>query len=258
MQVKLSEDQCTLTVNGEEYQARPTTIGASCDGCYFSTKPGCILNRVGMKRGCTPFPGGQGRKGDLVVWEKKETNLTAGQITIEVDGVERVIGQMPSMQSSTLDKKLVFWLNNENKMQEEVKPHVHCDMMIAYAKNPTLKVFVWYKNDWQKVAGSPPWDPQKIYAIGEKPTQPPVRMVTYLGGTIQFPLPVLYKLRPGTEYFCINAKGIVERYTWRDSYWDIYQLRAGSIHLDESSAKAQQKAFQELLRKQVDSWVQSN
>ena len=57
-----------------------------------------------------------------------------------------------------------------------VLQHRHFNLIVAWAKNPTQQVWFWSGGkEWEKIE-SPSWT-SEFYAIGEKPTEPPMLKV---------------------------------------------------------------------------------
>ena len=86
------------------------------------------------------------------------------------------------------DDHSIVWIKKGTEMTEApALQHRHFDLIVQWAKNPTQPVWFWNVNEWQK-AEYVVWH-MEHYVIGEKPTEPPIKMVKYDGGSIQFPSP---------------------------------------------------------------------
>ena len=158
------------------------------------------------------------------------------------------------------DGKSIIWIKKEKvKMIEEPTPapapalqHRHFDLIVAWAKNPTQIVWMWSGDTWEKIA-QPSWT-SKHYAIGEKPTMPPVKMVKYDGGSIEFPKPAAkIELEMQSQYWAATIYGIDPNYwTGHSSDWDL--LDNGLIQLTKLGAEKQSEALVELLKNHAQKW----
>ena len=129
--------------------------------------------------------------------------------------------------------------------------HRHFDLIVQWAKNPTQIVWMWSGDTWEKIA-QPSWT-GKHYAIGEKPTMPPVKMVKYDGGSIEFPEPAKVKLKRYKDYWAATIYGVnYER--WTDHSTDIELLDNGLIQLTKEGAEKQLEALVELLKNHAQKW----
>lgn len=130
--------------------------------------------------------------------------------------------------------------------------HRHFDLIVAWAKNPTQPVWFWSSRDaWEKVE-NPSWT-SKHYVIGEKPTMPPVKMVKYDGGSIEFPEPARVELERNKKYWAATIYGIDPNY-WTDHSSDFDLLDVGLIQLTSEGAEKQSDALVELLRNHAQKW----
>lgn len=135
------------------------------------------------------------------------------------------------------------FLTNDN-YQEVFIPttkHKHYDLIVAWAANPSQKV--WYKgsgDDWRPVEISPSWRYEYDWHIGEHPPKRKIKI-----GETEIDAPEIESLRVGTEYFVPN----VGRYNhadlidWRDSDLDQNMLKRGLVHLNKEAAIAHAKAL---------------
>jgi len=129
--------------------------------------------------------------------------------------------------------------------------HRHFDLIVQWAKNPTQIVWMWSGDTWEKIA-SPNWT-CKHYAIGDKPTMPPVKMVKYDGGSIEFPEPARVELERNKQYWAATINGIDPNY-WTDHSSDFDLLDAGLIQLTSEGAEKQSEALVELLKNHAQKW----
>ena len=131
--------------------------------------------------------------------------------------------------------------------------HRHFDLIVQWAKNPTQPVWFWSGGEWVRViAESPSWTGEH-YAIGEKPTEPPVKMVKYDGGSIEFPKPARVQLERNKQYWAATIYGATPDYwTGHSSDWDL--LDEGLIQLTSEGAEKQSEALVELLKNHAQKW----
>ena len=159
------------------------------------------------------------------------------------------------------DEKSIIWIKKENtEMTEAPAPapapalqHRHFDLIVQWAKNPTQPVWFWSGGEWARViTGNPSWTGNH-YAIGEKPTMPPVKMVKYDGGSIEFPEPARVKPKRYKDYWAATIYG-VNRERWTDHSTDIELLDNGLIQLTSEGAEKQSEALVELLKNHAQKW----
>lgn len=131
--------------------------------------------------------------------------------------------------------------------------HRHFDLIVQWAKNPTQPVWVWNMDEWLRTrVESPSWTGNH-YAIGEKPTMPPVKMVKYDGGSIEFPEPARVELERDTNYWAVTIYGAEPDY-WTGHSSDIELLENGLIQLTSEGAEKQSEALVELLKNHAQKW----
>lgn len=131
--------------------------------------------------------------------------------------------------------------------------HRHFDLIVQWAKNPTQPVWFWSAGEWLRVrVESPSWTGNH-YAIGEKPTEPPAKMVKYDGGSIEFPEPARVKPKRYKNYWVATIHG-VNHERWTDHSSDIELLDNGLIQLTKEGAEKQSEALIELLRNHAQKW----
>jgi len=131
--------------------------------------------------------------------------------------------------------------------------HRHFDLIVAWAKDPTQQVWAWNSigAQWVCVKGHE-WL-NDFYAIGEKPTMPPVKMVKYDGGSVKFPEPAKVKLEHNKQYWAATINGIDPNY-WTDHSSDFDLLDEGLIQLTSEGAEKQSDALVELLKNHAQKW----
>lgn len=156
------------------------------------------------------------------------------------------------------DSKSIIWIKKENtEMTEAPAPapalqHRHFDLIVQWAKNPTQPVWFWSSRDaWEKVE-NPSWT-SKHYAISEKPTEPPVKMVKYDGGSIEFPEPARVELEHNSHYWAVTIYGADHDY-WTGHSSDFELLDNGLIQLTKEGAEKQSEALVELLKNHAQKW----
>jgi hypothetical protein len=149
MKVEISEDQNTLTVDGVEYEAKLNDswpYKPSCKSCVFYDNGFC---KIGME---TPLG-------------VNASDLRRCEYPYRNDG------------------KSIFWIKKEAEQMTEAPalapaPHRHFDLIVAWAKDTTQPIWLWsdrYK-EWNELNGLYlVWHEDKIYALGDKPTSPPMK-----------------------------------------------------------------------------------
>lgn len=131
--------------------------------------------------------------------------------------------------------------------------HRHFDLILQWAKNPTQPVWFWSKGEWVRVITENPSWTGNHYAIGEKPTEPPVKMVKYNGGSIEFPEPARVELDRDTHYWAVTIYGADHDY-WTGHSSDFELLDNGLIQLTKEGAEKQSEALVELLKNHAQKW----
>lgn len=153
------------------------------------------------------------------------------------------------------DGKSIIWMKKENAKMTEAPAsalqHRHFDLIVAWAKNPTQQVWFWNVDEWEKAA-NPMWH-MEHYAMGEKPTMPPVKMVKYDGGSIEFPAPARVELGRDTHYWAVTIYGADHDY-WTGHSSDFELLENGLIQLTKEGAEKQSEALVELLKNHAQKW----
>ena len=153
------------------------------------------------------------------------------------------------------DGQTIIWIKKENtEMTEAPAPalqHRHFDLIVQWAKNPTQQVWMWSGDTWDKI-GYPNWK-CRHYAIGEKPAMPPVKMVKYDGGNIEFPEPARVKLEYNKQYWAATIYG-ADIDCWTGHSTDYERLDNGLIQLTKEGAEKQSEALIELLKNHAQKW----
>lgn len=153
------------------------------------------------------------------------------------------------------DSKSIIWIKKENTEMTEAPAsalqHRHFDLIVQWAKNPTQQIWMWSGDTWDKI-GYPNWTCGH-YAIGEKPTMPPVKMVKYNGGSIEFPEPARVELDRDKDYWQATIYGACKDY-WSGHSSDCERLDSGLIQLTKEGAEKQSEALVELLKNHAQKW----
>lgn len=85
------------------------------------------------------------------------------------------------------------------------KPHKHKELIKVWLEDTNQKVWYWSKDHsvWGEMLGTPQWDDDMFFAVGDKPTEPPAKMLKFPWGTIEF-------YAPDGEYFTVeNGSNVV-------------------------------------------------
>jgi hypothetical protein len=133
--------------------------------------------------------------------------------------------------------------------QDQVVPHIHHDMIIAWAKNPKLKVqtkvasatdFYWYETE------CPEWRNNQEYRF--KPEEP--KFLTIIGAdgkSRSYPEPCKAKPDLGTTYyfpvFAPQRVEFTDWYNWARDETDNMIFDKSFVHLTEKAAEAHAKAM---------------
>lgn len=123
------------------------------------------------------------------------------------------------------------------------KRHRHADLMIQYANDCTLPVWVRCAKDecWLS-SESPAWYEDYEYAIGEKPKD--VKLMKYPNGTIEFYAPESKEPKKNTRVYYIDFNKVSTE-TWNGSMWCEIALAKGIVHLTRENAELHQEALME-------------
>lgn len=283
---KLSDDQNTLVVVSGQFEGQYEATGQDgCASCSFWVNEICELKTFSTCAWAA-------RKDEKsIIWikaeskqdNKKATAIFSDNETVlkisghskhdgtyearENDGCwgcffyqctfDSMLGGRKCISSHRQDNKSIIWIKKENtEMTEAPAPalqHRHFDLIVAWAKNPTQPLWFWSAGEWARViTGSPSWTGNH-YAIGEKPTMPPVKMVKYDGGSIEFPKPANVQLERNKQFWAATIYGATPDYwTGHSSDWDL--LDVGLIQLTSEGAEKQSDALVELLRNHAQKW----
>ena len=82
---------------------------------------------------------------------------------------------------------------------------------------------------------------------------PPVKMVKYDGGSIEFPEPARVELESNKQYWAATIYGIDPNH-WTNHSSDFDLLDAGLIQLTKEGAEKQSEALVELLKNHAQKW----
>ena len=142
----------------------------------------------------------------------------------------------------------IGWMANPTYFQEigfqeiflPTTKHKHYDLIVKWAADPSQKVWWRTRSNWNPVIGSPTWNIDCDYHIGE---HPPNRKIMI--GDIEVDAPEVYELAHNTEYYLPNI-GAIEMYSesrWYKDNIDLFRLKTGVIHLNKDAAIAHAKAL---------------
>lgn len=224
MKIEISEDQNTLTVDGEEYEAKLNNARphkSSCLSCVFYDKGFCQIamkkpvgvNASDLRRCEWPYR----RDMRSIYWTKKQVKQVNSQnINFSDDENSLIIkdgfykgeyeakidvnmcddcffsrddscslGGMSLTRCAPKDRKdgqTMVWTKKEVEQMTEAPapapaptPHRHFDLIVQWAKNPTQQVWAWNSIGAQWVWIKDPEWVADFYALGEKPTEPPMK-----------------------------------------------------------------------------------
>lgn len=82
--------------------------------------------------------------------------------------------------------------DSEDKPQvTEAKPHVHSELIQKWIQDTNQQVWKWnnQSDKWDEIFSSWAWDEHSLYAVGDKPTEPPIKKIKFPWGTIEFYAP---------------------------------------------------------------------
>lgn len=92
------------------------------------------------------------------------------------------IGQSKCTVPRRLDNQSIIWIKKEAEQMTEAPapapapvPHRHFDLIVQWAKDPTQHVWAWHGRAKQWVWIKDPEWVADFYALGEKPTAPPIK-----------------------------------------------------------------------------------
>ena len=130
----------------------------------------------------------------------------------------------------------------------EAKPHIHHDMIVAWAKNPKLEVqfkskfapYIWIGDS------SPTWDIDYDYRF--KPEEPKFLTIIGADGKARtYPEPCRDALKENEKYYLPDLFDIENHHVadtiWRGYSYDISWLNNGLVHLTEEAAELHAKAM---------------
>lgn len=169
----LSEDQNTLEITepsplAGSYKAVDTSNGSCLNCAFFRTEcPSAYLN----KSYCEASQRDDERD---INWIKQE------QPKVE-----------PKQEPEALPEPVQE--TSEPLPDYQPKPHKHKELIKVWLEDTNQKVWYWlhHAKQWAEVTAKPiPWtDDDTIYAVGDKPTEPPEKLLKFPWGTIEFYAP---------------------------------------------------------------------
>ena len=266
-----SDNETVLKISGHSehdgtYEAKEND---GCYGCFFYE---CTFDSMLGGRKCISS---HRQDNKSIIWIKKEnTEMTKAPAPVEARAHAELIKQWASDKSLKVfvwyknawgDISEPAWYKSENYAVGHEKPteplvkmvkapalqHRHFDLIVAWAKNPTQPVWFWNVDEWEKAA-NPIWH-MEHYVIGEKPTMPPVKVVKYDGGSIEFPEPARVELEHNKQYWAATIYGADPDY-WTGHSSDFELLDNGLIQLTKEGAEKQSEALVELLKNHAQKW----
>lgn len=107
----------------------------------------------------------------------------------DAQAIKWIKQEQPKVQPETLPEPIQETL--EPLQDYQPKPHVHKDVIQKWLDDTNQKVWYWSKDFsvWGEMIGTPQWDDDMFFAVGDKPTEPPAKMLRFPWGTIQFYAP---------------------------------------------------------------------
>jgi len=214
MKVKISEDQNTLTVDGVEYEAKTGgNLCYECSFWDDNNFGGCSIGSM-FNGHCAPTTRRDGKSIFWAKVEPKQDDKKAIAIFSDNETVLKIsnhgkhdgtyeakendtcygcffyqctfdfmLGGRKCISSHRQDEKSIIWIKKEAEQMTEAPapapaPHRHFDLIVAWAKDTTQPIWLWsdrYK-EWNELNGLYlVWHEDKIYALGDKPTSPPMK-----------------------------------------------------------------------------------
>lgn len=136
---------------------------------------------------------------------------------------------------------------SEVDKQDKVAPHVHHDMIIAWAKNPKLEMQFKPKSDkewrgFQHGCHMLDWDAKWDYRF--KPEEP--KLLTIIGAdgkARSYPEPCKVKPEIDSVYYATSPTNQPIRVTWLDDSADNVWFNLGIVHLTKEAAELHAKAM---------------
>jgi hypothetical protein len=146
--------------------------------------------------------------------------------------------------------KEIIWLYEKPLTEPKESPketlskrHKHADLMIQYANDCTLPVWVrCAKNDPWLPSSMPNWYEDYEYAVGEKPKD--AELMKYPNGTIEFYAPESKAPEKNTKVYYIDFNKVSTK-TWNGSIWCEMALAKGIVHLTMGNAELHLEALVE-------------
>jgi len=158
--------------------------------------------------------------------------------------------QAKCMYHQNVFGKEIIWLyekplteSKESPKETLSKRHKHADLMIQYANDCTLPVWVKCAKDDRWIPSTMPnWYEDYEYAVGEKPKD--AKLMKYPNGTVEFYAPESKEPEIDTVVYVVGLDGIFPE-SWGNTYEDKLTLAKGIIHLTREGAELHHKALVE-------------
>jgi len=155
--VIFSDNEKVLTISGHSehdgtYEAKENF---GCDGCFFENRKyknncNCTFDTTLSNQKCTFFR----QDKNSIIWIKQE----AEQMT-EAPMPFPALAPAPFLMPAPAPV-----------------PHVHAEIITEWVKNINQPVFAFFEGEWTELGFSnPSWDEDLVYALGDKPTSPPMK-----------------------------------------------------------------------------------
>lgn len=147
--------------------------------------------------------------------------------------------------TNVLGKPIVWHYKEPLETPKETlsKRHKHADLMIQYANDCTLPVWVRCAKDERWLSSTVPnWYEDYEYAIGEKPKD--AKLLKYPNGTIEFYAPESKEPEMNSTVYFVGIKGVYTE-NWMNTFGDQLVLQQGLVHLNRTYADLHHKAFLE-------------
>lgn len=118
------------------------------------------------------------------------------------------------------------------------KPHKHKELIKVWLEDTNQKVWYWlhHAKQWSEVTASAiPWSEDIIHAVGDKPTEPPEKMLKFPWGTIEFYAPYAFesKMYAGeVGDHNIFEVSTLEHYFNTSEHSDLFQKACKEYHIN--------------------------
>lgn len=145
----------------------------------------------------------------------------------DAQAIKWIKQEQPKVQPETLPEPIQETL--EPLQDYQPKPHVHKDVIQRWLDDTNQKVWYWSKDFsvWGEMIGTPQWDDDMFFAVGDKPTEPPAKMLRFPWGTIQFYAPYgieseMYVGEVG-DHNIFEVRSTLEHYFHSSEHSDLFQ-----------------------------------